>query len=118
MWKTIASSGTTTEKVLPTLLCVMDGWPVQKMYTSDGDNKDVFSLAVSFHKWPLLVRRLLLQCLSILSPAATYLPASGTGLTPGLGAGLRGTRPAAPPVSPLASPLYAQALPLDIECCL
>ncbi|XP_064575209.1 maestro heat-like repeat-containing protein family member 6 isoform X2 [Zonotrichia leucophrys gambelii] len=118
MWKTIASSGTSTEKVLPTLLCVMDGWPMQKMYTADGDNKDVFALAVSFHSWPLLVRRLLLQCLSILSPTATYLPASGTGLTPALGAGFRGTRPAAPPVSPLASPLYAQALPLHVECCL
>ncbi|XP_059724353.1 maestro heat-like repeat-containing protein family member 6 [Haemorhous mexicanus] len=54
MWKTIASSGTAVEKVLPTLLCVMDGWPLQKMYTSDGDNKDVFSLAATRVIWEIL----------------------------------------------------------------
>ncbi|XP_039584512.1 uncharacterized protein LOC120511482 [Passer montanus] len=54
MWKTIASSGTTVEKVLPTLLCVMDGWPLQKMYTSDGDNKDVFALAGTRVIWEML----------------------------------------------------------------
>ncbi|KAM7048943.1 uncharacterized protein M8220_004604 isoform 4-T5 [Acridotheres tristis] len=55
MWKTIASSGTTMEKVLPTLLCVLEDWPVRRMYTSDGDNKDVFALAVleflNFKEW-------------------------------------------------------------------
>ncbi|XP_039411478.1 uncharacterized protein LOC120410319 [Corvus cornix cornix] len=45
MWKTIASSGETLDKVLPTLLLVMQDWPLHKMYTSDGDNKDVFALA-------------------------------------------------------------------------
>ncbi|KAM7017048.1 uncharacterized protein RBU47_004516 [Passerculus sandwichensis] len=54
MWKTIASSGTATEKVLPTLLCVMDGWPVQKMYTADGDNKDVCALAATRVIWEIL----------------------------------------------------------------
>ncbi|XP_077037220.1 maestro heat-like repeat-containing protein family member 6 [Agelaius phoeniceus] len=54
IWKTIASSGTTTEKVLPILLCVMDGWPMQKMYTSDGDNKDVFALAATRVIWEIL----------------------------------------------------------------
>nr|XP_026649126.1 maestro heat-like repeat-containing protein family member 6 [Zonotrichia albicollis] len=54
MWKTIASSGTSTEKVLPTLLCVMDGWPMQKMYTADGDNKDVFALAATRVIWEIL----------------------------------------------------------------
>ncbi|CAN8201135.1 unnamed protein product [Coccothraustes coccothraustes] len=54
MWKTIASSGIAVEKVLPTLLCVMDGWPLQKMYTSDGDNKDVFALAATRAIWEIL----------------------------------------------------------------
>ncbi|XP_054133738.1 maestro heat-like repeat-containing protein family member 6 [Melozone crissalis] len=54
MWKTIASSGTATEKVLPTLLCVMDGWPMQKMYTADGDNKEVFALAATRVIWEIL----------------------------------------------------------------
>ncbi|XP_053803789.1 maestro heat-like repeat-containing protein family member 6 [Vidua chalybeata] len=54
MWKTIASSGTTLEKVLPKLLCVMEGWPLQKMYTSDGDNKDVFALAATRVVWEIL----------------------------------------------------------------
>lgn len=48
MWKTIASSGETVDKVMPTLLCVMEDWPLYHMFTSDGDSKDVFALAVSF----------------------------------------------------------------------
>ncbi|XP_030133788.3 maestro heat-like repeat-containing protein family member 6 isoform X2 [Taeniopygia guttata] len=54
MWKTIASSRTTLEKVLPTLLSVMEGWPLQKMYTSDGDNEDVFALAATRVLWEIL----------------------------------------------------------------
>ncbi|KAM7048942.1 maestro heat-like repeat-containing protein family member 7 isoform 3-T4 [Acridotheres tristis] len=54
MWKTIASSGTTMEKVLPTLLCVLEDWPVRRMYTSDGDNKDVFALAATRVIWEIL----------------------------------------------------------------
>ncbi|XP_039925704.1 uncharacterized protein LOC120755138 isoform X1 [Hirundo rustica] len=54
MWKTIASSGSTLDKVLPTLLCVMEDWPLHKMYTSDGDNKDVFALAGTRTVWEVL----------------------------------------------------------------
>ncbi|XP_077641345.1 uncharacterized protein LOC110479923 [Lonchura striata] len=54
MWKNIASSGTTLKKVLPTLLCVMEGWPLQKMYTSDGDTEDVFALAATRVLWEIL----------------------------------------------------------------
>ena len=67
MWRTIGSSGPTVQKVLPTLLCVMEDWPLHSMFTSDGDNKDVFALAVSFWNWPLLTPRSPLQQLSILS---------------------------------------------------
>ncbi|XP_031971093.1 maestro heat-like repeat-containing protein family member 7 [Corvus moneduloides] len=54
MWKTIASSGETLDKVLPTLLLVMQDWPLHKMYTSDGDNKDVFALAGTRVVWEIL----------------------------------------------------------------
>lgn len=112
MWKTIASSGATVDKVMPTLLSVLEDWPVHKIYTSDGDNKDVFSLAVSFWNWPLLAPRLPLQLLSILSPTAMHLPVSGTGLTPsGLGAGSG----APGQMLPLHLPL---ALPVGTERCL
>ncbi|XP_064291559.1 uncharacterized protein LOC135309340 [Passer domesticus] len=67
MWRAIGSSRPAMEKVLATLLCVMEDWPVHSTCTSDGDNKDVFALAVSFWNWPLLATRLPLQQLSILS---------------------------------------------------
>ncbi|XP_068052868.1 maestro heat-like repeat-containing protein family member 7 [Anomalospiza imberbis] len=47
MWRTIGSSGPAVEKVLPTLLCVMEDWPLTRMCTSDGDNEDVFALAAT-----------------------------------------------------------------------
>ncbi|XP_032547915.1 maestro heat-like repeat family member 5 isoform X3 [Chiroxiphia lanceolata] len=47
IWRTIASSGTTAEKVLPTLLQVMEDWPLYSVSSSDGDNKDVFALAAT-----------------------------------------------------------------------
>ncbi|XP_056368972.1 maestro heat-like repeat-containing protein family member 6 [Oenanthe melanoleuca] len=47
MWRTIGPSKSTVEKVLPTLLCVMEDWPLHRMCTSDGDNKDVFALAAT-----------------------------------------------------------------------
>ncbi|KFP78228.1 hypothetical protein N310_12169, partial [Acanthisitta chloris] len=50
MWKLIASSGRTLEKVLPTLLRVLEDWPVRSMSTSDGDKKDIFALAVIVRK--------------------------------------------------------------------
>ena len=55
------------QKGLPTLLCVMEDWPLHSMCTSDGDNKDVFALAVSSWNWPLLAPQSPLQQLSILS---------------------------------------------------
>ncbi|XP_023803113.1 uncharacterized protein LOC111944634 [Cyanistes caeruleus] len=67
MWRAIGSSGPTVEKVLPTLLCVMEDWPLHSICTSDGDNKDVFALAVSSWSWHLITQTLLLQQLSILS---------------------------------------------------
>uniref|UniRef100_A0A803WAW2 Uncharacterized protein n=1 Tax=Ficedula albicollis TaxID=59894 RepID=A0A803WAW2_FICAL len=47
MWRTIGPSKSTVEKMLPTLLCVMEDWPLHRMCTSDGDNKDVFALAAT-----------------------------------------------------------------------
>ncbi|XP_023803980.1 uncharacterized protein LOC111945543, partial [Cyanistes caeruleus] len=54
MWRTIASSGPTMEKVLATLLCVMEDWPLHSMCTSDGDNKTVFSLAATLVLWVII----------------------------------------------------------------
>ncbi|XP_027518326.1 uncharacterized protein LOC113956228 [Corapipo altera] len=54
MWRSIASSGTTVEKVLPVLLCVMEDWPVHGMSTSDGDNRDVFALAATLALWLII----------------------------------------------------------------
>ncbi|XP_053838761.1 maestro heat-like repeat-containing protein family member 1 [Vidua macroura] len=51
MWRTIGSSSPTVKKVLPTLLCVMEDWPLHSMFTSDGDNKDVFALAATLVIW-------------------------------------------------------------------
>ncbi|XP_027527552.1 maestro heat-like repeat-containing protein family member 6, partial [Neopelma chrysocephalum] len=55
MWRSIGSSGTAVEKVLPVLLRVMKDWPAHEMSTSDGDNRDVFALAAT------LALRLILQ---------------------------------------------------------
>ncbi|XP_039411481.1 maestro heat-like repeat-containing protein family member 7 [Corvus cornix cornix] len=55
MWRIIGSSGPTLEKVLPTLLCVMEHWPLHSMCTSDGDNKDVFALAATLVLWMILL---------------------------------------------------------------
>ncbi|XP_051652089.1 maestro heat-like repeat family member 5 [Manacus candei] len=54
MWRSIGSSGTTVEKVLPTLLRVMEDWPVHRMSTSDGDNRDVFALAATLALWLII----------------------------------------------------------------
>ncbi|XP_051647069.1 uncharacterized protein LOC127472609 isoform X29 [Manacus candei] len=54
MWRTIASSGTTLEKVLPTLLSVMEDWPWHSTRTSDGDNTDVFALAATLALWTIV----------------------------------------------------------------
>ncbi|XP_027766733.1 maestro heat-like repeat-containing protein family member 7, partial [Empidonax traillii] len=55
MWSSIASSGTATEKMLPTLLGAMDDWPVHGMFSSDSNNTHVSSLAAT------LALRLIIQ---------------------------------------------------------
>ncbi|XP_068052927.1 maestro heat-like repeat-containing protein family member 6 [Anomalospiza imberbis] len=54
MWRTIGSSGPAVEKVLPTLLRVMEDWPLHRMCTSDGDNEDVFALAATLVIWVIV----------------------------------------------------------------
>ncbi|KAM4752102.1 maestro heat-like repeat-containing protein family member 7 [Cyanocitta cristata] len=54
MWRLIGLSGSTLEKMLPTLLCVMEDWPLHSMSTSDGDNKDIFALAATLALWVIV----------------------------------------------------------------
>ncbi|KAI1236963.1 hypothetical protein IHE44_0014182 [Lamprotornis superbus] len=54
MWRTIASSGTAVEKVLPTLLCVLEDWPLHRVSTSDGNKTRVFALAATRVVWEIL----------------------------------------------------------------
>ncbi|XP_056351796.1 maestro heat-like repeat-containing protein family member 6 isoform X2 [Oenanthe melanoleuca] len=54
MWRTIASSGMALEKVLPTLLCVLEDWPLHSTCTSDGDTTRVFALAATRVVWEIL----------------------------------------------------------------
>ncbi|XP_068052862.1 maestro heat-like repeat-containing protein family member 6 [Anomalospiza imberbis] len=54
LWRAIGSSGPAVEKVLPTLLRVMEDWPLTRMYTSDGDNEDVFALAATLVIWVIV----------------------------------------------------------------
>ncbi|XP_068034157.1 maestro heat-like repeat-containing protein family member 7 [Anomalospiza imberbis] len=54
LWRAIGSSGPAVEKVLPTLLCVMEDWPLTRMCTSDGDNKDIFALAATLVIWVIV----------------------------------------------------------------
>ncbi|XP_027580174.2 maestro heat-like repeat-containing protein family member 1 [Pipra filicauda] len=51
LWRTIASSATTAHKVLPTLLGVMEDWPLHSVSTSSGDHMDVFALAATLALW-------------------------------------------------------------------
>ncbi|XP_027600275.2 maestro heat-like repeat-containing protein family member 6 [Pipra filicauda] len=51
LWRTIAFSATTAHKVLPTLLGVMEDWPLHSVSTSDGDHMDVFALAATLALW-------------------------------------------------------------------
>ncbi|XP_027518327.1 maestro heat-like repeat-containing protein family member 1 [Corapipo altera] len=51
LWRTIASSATTAHKVLPTLLGVMEDWPLHSVSTSNGDHVDVFALAATLALW-------------------------------------------------------------------
>ncbi|XP_051628178.1 maestro heat-like repeat-containing protein family member 6 [Manacus candei] len=59
LWRTIASSATTAHEVLPTLLGVMEDWPLHSVCTSNGDHVDVFALAATLALW-LMVQEL--QC--------------------------------------------------------
>ncbi|XP_051628112.1 maestro heat-like repeat-containing protein family member 6 isoform X6 [Manacus candei] len=59
LWRTIASSATTAHEVLPTLLRVMEDWPLHSVCTSNGDHVDVFALAATLALW-LMVQEL--QC--------------------------------------------------------
>ncbi|XP_039926351.1 maestro heat-like repeat-containing protein family member 6 [Hirundo rustica] len=54
MWRAIGSSGPAVEKVLPTLICVMQSWPLCSIRNSDGDNKEVFALAASLVVWVIV----------------------------------------------------------------
>ncbi|XP_053804366.1 maestro heat-like repeat-containing protein family member 1 isoform X2 [Vidua chalybeata] len=54
MWRTIGSSSPTVKKVLPTLLSVMEDWPLHRMFTSDGDDTDVFALAATLVIWVIV----------------------------------------------------------------
>ncbi|XP_064257003.1 maestro heat-like repeat-containing protein family member 1 [Passer domesticus] len=54
MWRAIGSSRPAMEKVLATLLFVMEDWPVHSTCTSDGDNKDVFALAATLVIWVIV----------------------------------------------------------------
>ncbi|XP_005048998.2 PREDICTED: maestro heat-like repeat-containing protein family member 6 [Ficedula albicollis] len=54
MWRTIASSEMALEKVLPTLLCVLEDWPLHRVSASDGDKTKVFALAATVVVWEIL----------------------------------------------------------------
>ncbi|XP_068052864.1 maestro heat-like repeat-containing protein family member 7 [Anomalospiza imberbis] len=54
LWRAIGSSGPAVEKALPTLLCVMEDWPLTRMCTSDGDNEDIFALAATLVIWVIV----------------------------------------------------------------
>ncbi|RMB92783.1 hypothetical protein DUI87_30833 [Hirundo rustica rustica] len=54
MWRAIGSSVPTLQKVMPTLLCVMEDWPVYRMFTSDGAYKEVFALAATLAVWVIV----------------------------------------------------------------
>ncbi|XP_053848774.1 maestro heat-like repeat family member 5 [Vidua macroura] len=54
MWRAIGTSGPALEKVLPTLLCVMENWPQHRMRTFDGDNEAVFALAATLVIWVIV----------------------------------------------------------------
>ncbi|XP_053803796.1 maestro heat-like repeat-containing protein family member 6 [Vidua chalybeata] len=51
MWGTIMSSSRTAEPALQILLHVLSAWPVDSVYTSDGDSTGVFALAATMTLW-------------------------------------------------------------------
>ncbi|RMB92761.1 hypothetical protein DUI87_30811 [Hirundo rustica rustica] len=54
MWRAKGSLGPAVEKVLPTLICVMQCWPLCSICTSDEDNKEVFALAATLAVWVIV----------------------------------------------------------------
>lgn len=48
MWRVMVVSSRTKKKVMTELCHVLKDWPFHRTSTSDGDNTDVFALAVSF----------------------------------------------------------------------
>ncbi|XP_039926151.1 maestro heat-like repeat-containing protein family member 6 isoform X2 [Hirundo rustica] len=54
MWRTIGSLGPAVEKVLPTLIYVMQCWPLCRVFTSDGAYKEVFALAATLAVWVIV----------------------------------------------------------------
>ncbi|KAM7021055.1 maestro heat-like repeat-containing protein family member 7 [Acridotheres tristis] len=51
MWGVIMSSTGTAEPALQILLNVLNAWPVDSVYTSDGDSTGVFALAATVTLW-------------------------------------------------------------------
>lgn len=69
-----------TKKTVMVQLCrVLKDWPFHRTSTSDGDNTDVFALAVSFCTSPLSPQGLHPGA-AIPPPLSLRLPASGGGL--------------------------------------
>ena len=66
----MVSTSRTAEVVLLELLCVLQDWPLHSTFTSDGDNTDIFALAVSFWTVPLLTPRVASRGGSPASPTA------------------------------------------------
>ena len=98
---------------------MLESWPEHSTRTSDGDDTDVFALAVSFWNRPLLAPGSPLQQFSILLPFPTASACLRRWAETGAGSGPPG--PVLPAASPLASPSHARALPhghLGSERCL
>ncbi|XP_064357913.1 maestro heat-like repeat-containing protein family member 7 [Dromaius novaehollandiae] len=47
MWRLLVSKPEAAERVLQELLSVLEDWPLHEIFTSDGDDTDVFSLAAT-----------------------------------------------------------------------
>ncbi|XP_077037972.1 uncharacterized protein LOC129133383 [Agelaius phoeniceus] len=54
IWRTIGSSQVTMEKVLPTLVRVMEDWPLHSTCTSDRDDTNVSALAATLVIWVIV----------------------------------------------------------------
>ncbi|XP_071413972.1 maestro heat-like repeat-containing protein family member 6 [Pithys albifrons albifrons] len=68
LWRTMASSGTTAQKVLPTLLGVMEDWPLHSTATSDGDDTHVCALAATLALWLMVQEPQCQDALRIYAP--------------------------------------------------